>query len=247
VSSIRKKGFFATSDAFLKILMFKIFPRFPSQRPSEELFTWIHDNNYWGSSESLSGSGSSLSYTKNLRAELPALLRKYKITSIFDGPCGDFNWMKDVMSQLDDVTYLGGDIVASLISENNRKYKSETVNFSQVDLTQDQMPKVDLFVCRDLLFHLSYRDARKVLENFLDSGSARILTTTHVKARPKDWLNKDIATGSFRLIDLFSSPFNFPNETLESILDSPPGEPERRMVLLDRDQIVSSLKQFLLS
>lgn len=93
--------------------------------------------------------------------------------------------MKDVMSQLDDVTYLGGDIVASLISENNRKYKSETVNFSQVDLTQDQMPKVDLFVCRDLLFHLSYRDARKVLENFLDSGSARILTTTHVKARPK--------------------------------------------------------------
>jgi len=60
----------------------------------EDRFTEIYKSNYWGSKESVSGIGSTLIYTENLRSKLPDLFQLYSIKSIFDAPCGDFNWMK---------------------------------------------------------------------------------------------------------------------------------------------------------
>ena len=51
-----------------------------------------------------------------------------------------------------------------------------------------------------------------------------LLTTTH--STENNFINKDIITGDFRLIDLFSKPLNF-NEQLviEKIRDYPHGYP----------------------
>jgi hypothetical protein len=88
---------------------------------TEDKFTWIYINNWWDSNESLSGPGSTLKHTNNLRKELPKLVIDFNICSVLDAPCGDFNWMKVLLPTL-NVNYIGADIVQDLVDSNNAKY-----------------------------------------------------------------------------------------------------------------------------
>lgn len=207
----------------------------------EERFTWIYQNNHWGSCESASGTGSTLVYTKNLRKELPDLLKIYSIKSIFDAPCGDFNWMRHLLPNI-SVKYIGGDIVKPLIDELSLQYGNEKISFIHFDLVNEMPPSVDLMICRDCLFHLSYKDIHSVLRNFLESGIPYILTTTHVNNG--SFVNVDISTGDFRLIDLAAYPFNFPANPIASIDDFIPPDPERKMCLYTREQIGLAVSSF---
>ncbi len=203
----------------------------------EDRFSAIHQNNLWGNSESASGPGSSLRYTENLRRELPELFRKFAIKEIFDAPCGDFHWMRHLLPNV-DVQYIGGDIVSSLI-EANQRFKNDKVSFVHIDLTKDILPRADLMICRDLLFHLSYVDTISVLENFTRSNIAYLLTTTHNNTG--GFLNVDIQSGSFRRIDLFSRPYCFPSGTLAAIDDWIKPHYERQMCLWSADQVSVAL------
>jgi hypothetical protein len=208
--------------------------------PVEARFTWIFERNYWGNSESKSGNGSSLRYTQNLRAGLPGLFEKYEIKSVFDGPCGDFNWMREIVDK-SQISYHGVDIVAPMIEDLRSKFQSPRVTFSHMNLIDDPHPKSDLFFCRDLLFHLSFSDALSVLRRFLESGTPYLMTTTHVLGdRVK---NKNIVTGDFRLMDLTRDPFLFPSESLETIQDFVAPDPERVMRLWTREAISGSLHE----
>lgn len=205
----------------------------------EERFTKIYQQNYWTGGSSGSGSGSSIEYTANLRTRLPEVFRQFSISRVLDAPCGDFNWMKEVVSAT-QITYTGGDIVQPLVEELQVSYGSENVRFLHLDITQDPLPHADLMICRDCLFHLSYEDARRVLENFLSSGIPYLLTTTHT--RTSAFKNHDITTGDYRLIDLHSEPYNFPCDFLVSIDDWIPPFPERAMRLWTREQVSLSLQ-----
>ena len=74
----------------------------------EERFTKIYQENHWNDSESRSGEGSTQENTQNIRSELPKVLKKYKIKSMLDAPCGDFNWMNVIKNT--SIKYIGGDI-----------------------------------------------------------------------------------------------------------------------------------------
>jgi hypothetical protein len=67
------------------------------------------------------------------------------------------------------------------------------------------------------------------------------LTTTHINSTGFE--NRDIETGSFRLMDLFKAPYSFP-APLVVIDDWLPPEPERQMCLWRRDQVASALEGF---
>jgi hypothetical protein len=95
-------------------------------------------------------------------------------------------------------------------------------------------------ICRDCLFHLSYADARRVLENFLASGIPYLLTTTH--RNDGALVNRDIETGDFRMIDLFEAPFCLPKTPLARIDDWLTPDPEREMCLWSRDQVAHGLE-----
>jgi hypothetical protein len=133
------------------------------------------------------------------------------------------------------VDYTGGDIVPALVSELQRRYETASRRFRVIDLTADDLPRVDLIISRDCLFHPSNLDILASLRNVLASGSTYFLTTTHVVA--EEHRNADIVTGDFRLIDLFRAPFEFPREVLASIDDWVPPHPKRRMVLFNREQL----------
>jgi SAM-dependent methyltransferase len=183
----------------------------------EEIFTRIYHTNKWGESESVSGKGSSLKQTRKIREAIPELLGEFQIRSMLDLPCGDFHWMKEV--DLSGIDYTGADIVSEMIDQNNALYGNGQRQFVVLDLTRDELPKVDLLLCRDCWVHLNYRDLAKANANIRRSGIPYLLTTTFTKHAA----NRDKLRGKFRMLNLQLAPFNFPEPLLlikEDNLDS---------------------------
>lgn len=211
-----------------------------AQGSIEEKFAFIYKKNWWKSGESRSGPGSTLVYTSNLRAELPSLIQQYSIKTVLDAPCGDFNWMSRLIPNL-DVDYIGGDIVGELIDELCKRNYSHRVRFVRLDIARNALPRADLMIVRDCLFHFSYEDAWMFFDNFTASGIPYLLTTTHKNSGK--FQNRDIVTGEFKLIDLFSEPYNFERTPLYRIDDWVEPDPEREMVLFSAEQVRAVLRK----
>jgi hypothetical protein len=211
------------------------------QRESiSERFNIIYEKNFWKSSESASGEGSELAYTIPLRNWLISKVPKLNIDTFVDAPCGDFNWMKKVVSEI-DVNYIGIDIVESIIKKNKEMYKKEKVNFFVANICKDVLPKCDILMVRDCLFHLSYKDINDFLKNIYNLDYKYLLTTSHIVK--KDFKNSDILTGQFRPINLFLAPFNFDrNKIADRVNDFPVGHKlPREMVLINKINVPKSI------
>lgn len=201
-------------------------------------FEDIFRNRYWGSEESVSGCGSSLSQTQHVRRELPAVVSRFGIRSIFDAPCGDLYWMKHVLPTL-DVDYLGGDIVQGVVDIARENNTSPRAKFTCFDIAEDPFPAYDLWRCRDVLFHLSYSDIRGALINFANSECRYILVTTHTG---DDVVNRNMVTGDFRRLDLFQPPFELPEDkVLYRFEDYYEPMHAREMVLFARKDVIGSM------
>ncbi|WP_339106630.1 class I SAM-dependent methyltransferase [Roseovarius rhodophyticola] len=191
-----------------------------------------------------SGPGSTLAHTESLRAALPMLFRKYQVKSFVDAPCGDWHWMQKV--DLKGVSYLGLEIVEDLVETNTKQFGGRSVKFELADITNDPLPKADMIMCRDCLFHLKFWLRWEFFENFLASHSSYLLTTVHDNP-----FNRNVPeNGKFRWFNPRIEPFNFP-QPLELISDVPIGQDEggdedfrqrRYMGLWHRDQISEALK-----
>ena len=169
----------------------------------EEIFASIHRQNLWGDSQSVSGPGSGEAATVMIRSSLPPLLRELQVRSLLDAPCGDFGWMQHVAGSLD--SYVGADIVAGLIADNQKRYGSGAIRFVRLDVVTDPLPGADAILCRDFLIHLPTRLIRMTLANFMASGARWLLMSNHTGA---EYL--DIPLGSVRPIDFMAPPFLFP-------------------------------------
>jgi hypothetical protein len=198
----------------------------------KSVFTEIYKKNKWKNKESRSGFGSTIEYTKEVRKHLPLLIKQFNIKSVLDAPCGDFNWMSKIVDTI-DASYIGGDIVEILIETNKKNYPH--INFITLDITEDTLPTVDLMMCRDCLFHFSYKSINLFFDNFLKSDIKYLLTSTHIN-NPKKFKNRNITDGKFRLIDLYAAPFNF-NKVSYKFNDWIEPSFPREMILLSRDEI----------
>jgi hypothetical protein len=206
----------------------------------ENRFTEIYEKNLWASNESPSGLGSELEATESLRGWLVENISGLGIKAFVDAPCGDFNWMQHVVN-LVNVDYLGLDIVPSLIDRNNRIYSKSSIRFAVANICEDTIPNCDLIMVRDCLFHLSYDDINKFLIKLSGVEYKYLLTTTHL--HNGNLVNKDIISGDFRKIDLFSSPFNFDGK---NVVDRVPDETEvgkvsRELILVSKGFVPASL------
>lgn len=170
----------------------------------EHTFNEIYKTNLWNSGVSVSGNGSDLNQTAGISRQLPGLLKEYRINTLLDLPCGDFNWMNTV--DLDGIQYIGGDIVGDIIERNRETFANDSHRFQVLDLTRDDLPRADLIFCRDCLVHLSYQDIRAALENIERCRITYLLTTTFTRFSP----NHDIVSGDWRPLNFQEPPFNFP-------------------------------------
>lgn len=163
----------------------------------KDIFSQYYQTNFWRDDESVSGHGSSLEQTESIRAILPGLFRELGVKTLLDIPCGDFNWFSR-MKEIENIFYIGADIVPELIYANRERYVHPKLVFQIMDVTCDRLPIVDLVFCRDLLGHFSNVDVRKALVNIKASRAKYLLATTFPDRDP----NADIETGQWRPIDL---------------------------------------------
>ena len=189
-------------------------------------------NGKWGSA---SGAGSTLTYTENLRPRLARALSDFDIKSMLDAPCGDFEWFKEVQVP-PEMVYMGMDIVRDLIRRNQALYSTPRRLFFAGDITLDPLPKVDLMMCRDCLFHLPNASIAEFFENFLHSGIPWLLLTSHHNPT-----NTELSLRrGFLRINFAAVPYNFPKPR-RALKDFEPGFPARHLCLWSAEEISTAL------
>ena len=168
-------------------------------------FSYIYKNSYWQNkiNGSKSGSGSNDSSTKNITYALNKFIYEKKIKSILDIPCGDWNWMKKI--NLDNISYLGCDIVDEAISENNRNFSSNNIKFETKNIISDKLPDAELIIVRDLLVHLEDKDILNVINNIKRSRFNFLAITSYDHTLQN---SKGTVDDNWRPLNLTIEPFN---------------------------------------
>jgi hypothetical protein len=173
----------------------------------EDHFTNIYKNNEWHGQKSRSGTGSDLDNTAVMRPQLVELINSLNIKTMIDAPCGDFNWMQYIIKDLKISNYYGFDIVQDLIGVNKLLHETDNRKFNHLNIIEEILPTVDLIFSRDCLVHFSYKTVKRILENFIESKSKYLLTTTFTRIGRNYF---DILDGQWRAINFQLPPFNFP-------------------------------------
>ncbi|HPM74286.1 MAG TPA: hypothetical protein PLA71_01025 [Saccharofermentans sp.] len=171
----------------------------------KEKFETIYKTNKWGSTESISGPGSEVAITEMLRKHLIEFIKKEGIRRIVDVGCGDFNWMKLVLAEL-DVEYKGFDIVEELVAINNDKWANKKTSFFYLNPAERNLHKnriKTLTICRDFLSHLPFETIQKVLDNVKASGTSYMGITSYLNCTE----NKNIDAGQWRRLNFMLAPF----------------------------------------
>lgn len=200
---------------------------------NKESFTAIYKENRWGGRESKSGKGSDKLNALNAKNAVIEVIKSLNIKTVLDCACGDFNWMKDVLKEV-DVYYIGLDIVDELINSNNKKYYDNKTSFICYDITQDNLPQADLVICRDCLVHLSNEDIKKFLRNFIKSNSKYLLVTSFI-GRTNKYL--EIDSKRWRSISLMESPFSLSEPLTIYSECSKDNYPDKSLFFYERSQL----------
>ncbi|MEN6350458.1 MAG: class I SAM-dependent methyltransferase [Syntrophomonas sp.] len=195
----------------------------------KDIFEKIYQGNMWGDKESVSGPGSRIDATREITRLLPELIERFQIKSILDAACGDFNWMRHLILNVD--RYIGVDIVRELINKNTQLYTNRQRTFITRDISSEPLPQVDLIICRDCLVHLPFEKIRRVISNFKNSRSKYLLTTNFTGINE----NSEINTGNWRRLNFEIDPFNFP-QPLFVIIEHPPFD--KTLALWDLNSIL---------
>jgi hypothetical protein len=168
------------------------------------VFSRIYAERAWGDAESKSGPGSGLERTAGLRRELPHLLAELGVETLLDAGCGDFHWLQ--AADLPVRSYIGIDVVPSLISDLTTRYGSPDRRFLAADITRDRLPRAEFILCREVLMHFPDEDVLRAVGNMRRTGARWLLTTTFVDRTS----NEPISLGGWRPLNLQAAPFDFP-------------------------------------
>lgn len=176
-----------------------------SRNSAEEFFTHVYENGLWGKDEdgnSTSGTGSSLKEGIPFINIIQNLLKNHNISSVVDLGCGDWELAKEI--NWGQATYLGLDVVESIIRKNQKLYSSDKINFLLYDAESDTLPQADLLICKDVLMHLpnSY-----IFEILAQSKKFKYCVFIN-DVNPLATINKDIPSFGFRVLNLTLDPFN---------------------------------------
>jgi SAM-dependent methyltransferase len=163
------------------------------------------------SQRSLSGQGSEARAARSIVEELPAMLAGLGCQTLLDVGCGDWNWMREIHLPC---AYVGIDIVPEVI-EADRRFERPGVTFAIGDAIQGPLPAADVVLCREVLFHLSFRDGLSALANIRMAGQWLLATSD-----TEIWFNSDIASGDYRRINLERVPYRLPRPRAVILDDS---------------------------
>jgi len=159
-------------------------------------------------------------------ATLRAFLTEQENPSVVDLGCGDFN----VGNKLQDLagSYLACDISETILNRNRRKYQDTKVEFRQLDLSVDELPKADVCFVRQVLQHLGNAEIGRFVAQLHERQPYRyLIVTEHVAvgegARPNLGMRSGpgVRLGKLSGVDLVASPFHLRHLDAEVLLSIP--------------------------
>jgi 2-polyprenyl-3-methyl-5-hydroxy-6-metoxy-1,4-benzoquinol methylase len=110
---------------------------------------------------------------------LDILFNDLNIKSVVDVGCSDAIWQSKL--KWDKVSYLGLDIVKEIVEENKKKYPH--MKFEHRNLIEDDCPKADLVLVRNVFLHTKIDSIKKILNNIKKSGSKYLLASTDINVK----------------------------------------------------------------
>ena len=133
---------------------------------TSDIFDKIYNDGIWGKDEfgrPTSGSGShSFDVVKPYVEAVKTEIKTLSCATIVDLGCGDFNVGKNF---IDNCTkYVACDISKIILEQNQQIYQYENLEFNQINLAEDELPKGDLAFVRQVLQHLSNREIKKFVD-----------------------------------------------------------------------------------
>lgn len=173
----------------------------------EKVFTSIYNNAIWGKNSEgvgFSGGGSLLNNCGEYIKILENFIVSHDIQSIVDAGCGDWEFSRYV--NWHNASYIGYDVVKSVIDKNNARYANDSITFRYGNLVEDELPAADLLLCKHVLQHLPNGDIVKFLEQVHKYKYCIFVNEVLPQTLSSD--GADIAIGGGHKIDLGKPPFN---------------------------------------
>lgn len=164
---------------------------------AHSVFSNIYKTNAWTYG---SGEGSLEVHTKGYREFLQNFLATYKIKSVVDLGCGD--WQIASLMNWEGIHYIGIDVVDNVIEKNKELYGKDQVEFHCFDVFTHELPTADLLIVKDVLQHWPNKD---ILAFFPRLFSFKYALITNCILG--NYVNVDIPLGIFRPLNLNAPPF----------------------------------------
>jgi hypothetical protein len=196
---------------------------------NEEIFSKIYAENSWGGQkgEFCSGAGSTsdavvTAYVDTIKRL--ATERGFVGTRFVDLGCGDFRVGQRLLTLCS--SYVGVDVVPSLVDRNNQVFGSQTTRFIARDLSRDELPEGDVCFVRQVFQHLSNAEIMAILPKLYryrwvfitehQPGASSLIAPNIDKVHGED-IRVVFGSGVF----LDKPPFDLPGESLEAVLELP--------------------------
>jgi predicted TPR repeat methyltransferase len=126
----------------------------------------------------LSGAGSYGKLAEHYAAFLKKIIKDYKIKTITDIGCGDFNVGSKLHKSVRHYNAL--DVSAAIIRRNKKKFSDrKNVSFFNRNGCVDKIPQADLVTVRQVMQHLTNAEIKAILTNIEKSGSKYALIAEH--------------------------------------------------------------------
>ncbi|MDB9812647.1 class I SAM-dependent methyltransferase [Candidatus Pelagibacter sp.] len=209
----KKYRYFKLSYFLRKLYSYKFLNFFLSENfIRKKIFKHIFESGYWldydtHKNQSRSGKGSNFENTLQLQNNLKVFFKENKVRKILDIGCGDFNWMSILLKEIDYESYIGLDIVSSLVDHNNQKYGTEKIKFITKDFVNDDLDffnEFDFILIRHVFIHLKNSN----INNIIDKVKKINFRYLGITSDPNLINNLDLKTeGRYRDINLSIKPF----------------------------------------
>ena len=171
----------------------------------EAIFTAKYERGGWGGLGS--GPGSTLEFNQFTYIPfLQTFIEKYKIQSVVDLGCGDFQCGPTIYSKFTDIYYIGIDCCQKLIENNQKQYSQYKFLHSDITVHPQTIPSADLCILKDVLQHWTTEIITKFLDFLVSSQKFKyILVINCCNQSEKDEV---FQTGDCRQLSSTKFPLN---------------------------------------
>ena len=193
-----------------------------------EIYDSIYRKTPWGRDKEGNPTSGPGSHTDRIIqpyiAKVKEMLKTNEIKRIVDLGCGDFNVGKNFVEDCEH--YIACDISQFILDANRKKFNFSTVDFVNLDIVEDPLPRGDIAFVRQVLQHLSNEDILKFVEKIKATMPYKfLLVTEHLPSTSGFVANLNKRTGAdIRLhidsgVELHKKPFNLPVQSTKVLVE----------------------------